>query len=154
MRYHKAVSVVGVIVLSAFAANGWAEEAAAPVAAESAPAEAAVSAAPVASVAAVPAAPTLRPIAIKFLGEIVQATKEASGNSVLTVRDRYGVTKEMTADPASVKVVRGTDPATIDDLQPGDQITVDYTYDVASGKRFVQAILVGTTSKSHSPASN
>jgi len=81
-------------------------------------------------------APVIRPIVIKFSGEIV-----TSATGMLTVRDRYGVTKEMSAD-TSAKMMRGTTAASLDDLKQGDQVSVDYTYDVATGKRHVQTVAI------------
>ena len=94
---------------------------------------------------AAPAAPTLRPIMIKFSGEVVQINKQNAGQPMLTVRDRYGVTKEMSAEAGSIKVSRGTAAAMLDDLKQGDQVSVDYTYDVATGKRHVQAVTIAET---------
>ncbi len=79
---------------------------------------------------------------IKFSGEVVQINKQNAAQPMLTVRDRYGVTKEMSAEAGSIKVSRGTAAATIDDLKQGDQVSVDYTYDVATGKRHVQAVTI------------
>lgn len=93
-------------------------------------------------------APAIRPIVIKFSGEVVQVNRQTAAQPVLTVRDRYGVTKEMTADVAGAKVMRGTTAASLDDLKPGDQISVDYTFDVATGKRSVQSITVADTGSS------
>lgn len=108
-----------------------------------APAATPAAPAPVAAVApVVPAAPTLRPIMIKFSGEVVQINKQNASEPMLTVRDRYGVTKEMSAEASSIKVSRGTAAATLDDLKQGDQVSVDYTYDVATGKRHVQAVTI------------
>ena len=107
-------------------------------------------------VASVPAAPALRPIMIKFSGEVVQINKQNTAQPMLTVRDRYGVTKEMSADAGSIKVSHGTAAATLDDVKQGDQVSVDYTYDVATGKRHVQAITIAeapaATSSAAAPA--
>lgn len=78
-----------------------------------------------------PEAPALRPIVIKFSGEVVSIGRDNPAQPVLTVRDRYGVTKEMTGEAAS-----------LEPLKPGDQVTVDYTYDVQTGKRAVQSITI------------
>lgn len=77
-----------------------------------------------------PEAPALRPIVIKFSGEVVSIGRDNPAQPVLTVRDRYGVTKEMTGEASS-----------LEPLKPGDQVTVDYTYDVQTGKRAVQSIM-------------
>ena len=91
---------------------------------------------------ATPAPPAVRPILIKFSGEVVQINRQNASAPMLTVRDRYGVTKEMMADPTTAKVMRGTTTASLEDLKQGDQVAVDYTYDVATGKRHVQMITV------------
>ena len=96
--------------------------------------------------AAVPVTPELRPIVIKFSGEVVQLNKQNATQPVLTVRDRYGVTKDMVADPSAAKVSRGSAAATLDDLKTGDQVSVEYTYDVASGKRHVQSVTIAEAS--------
>lgn len=100
-----------------------AEAPAAPVTAPAAPAAPAVKAAP--------AVPDLKPIVIKFSGEVVQVNRQDAEHPGLTVRDRYGVTKEMTAEAKAVE-----------SLKTGDQATVEYTYDVATGKRQVQTATV------------
>ena len=89
-----------------------------------------------------PAQPAIRPIVIKFSGEVVQVNRQNPGQPMLTVRDRYGVTKEMSVDPAAIKVMRGTNAAGLDDVKQGDQVAVDYTYDVATGKRNVQSVTI------------
>jgi len=83
-----------------------------------------------------------RPIVIKFSGEVAQVNRQDPKQPVLTVRDRYGVTKEMMADSASATVARGTASVPLEDVKPGDQISAEYTYDVATGKRHVQAITI------------
>lgn len=127
------VSVVGFAILSQ-PALVVGEEAAAP-AAPAAPAE-----------TKAPETPMLRPIVIKFSGEIVSVTRDTPAQPVVVIRDRYGVSKEMTADASSAKVLRGTTAATLDELKPGDSVTVDYTYDVATGKRTVQTITIAEAS--------
>ena len=134
-------------MVSVMSGPAWAEEApAAPAAttdsapapaaasdtapAPSAPAVPAAPAAPVA-VAPAPAAPDLKPIVIKFSGEVVQVNKQDAAQPVLTIRDRYGVTKEMASEASAVEA-----------LKTGDQVTVEYTYDVATGKRQVQTVSV------------
>jgi len=94
-----------------------------------------------------PAAPQApRPIVIKFSGEVVQINRQDPGQPVLTVRDRYGVTKEMMVDSASVKVARGTASVPLEDMKPGDQISAEYTYDVTTYKRSVQTITIAEAS--------
>lgn len=105
-----------------------AEAPAAPVTAPAAPA-----------VKAAPAVPDLKPIVIKFSGEVVQVNRQDAEHPGLTVRDRYGVTKEMTAEAKAVE-----------SLKTGDQATVEYTYDVATGKRQVQTATV--TQAAQAPA--
>ncbi|MBI4314059.1 MAG: hypothetical protein HY594_04505 [Candidatus Omnitrophica bacterium] len=161
-RYSGQAIVIGAVILAATCTTAVSEEAGETPAAAPAQSSSAAPNVPAAQPAApapagetpapavvVPAAPALHPIPIKFSGELMQINKEGI-QPLLTVKDRYGVTKEMAADPASIKVTRGTDPAALDDLKQGDQVTVDYTYDVASGKRFVQSIAVGTAQKTRS----
>lgn len=105
--------------------------AATPAPAAPTPAPASVSASAPAPAAPVPATPDLKPIVIKFSGEVVQVSKQDAEHPALTIRDRYGVTKEMTSDAASAE-----------SLKTGDQVTVEYTYDVATGKRQVQNVSV------------
>lgn len=92
-----------------------------------------------APVAAAPAVPDLKPIVIKFSGEIVQVNRQDAEHPALTIRDRYGVTKEMASDAKAVESVK-----------TGDQVTVEYTYDVATGKRQVQTVTV--TQAAQTPA--
>ena len=98
-------------------------------------------AAPAPSIPAATPVPALRPITIKFSGEVVSVDHKNPTSPMLTVRDRYGVTKEMSAD-TSAKMMRGTTAASLDDLKQGDQVSVDYTYDVATGKRHVQTVAI------------
>ncbi len=118
--------------------------AAAPAKAPAAKAPAKATEAPAAKAAApvapAPAVPDLKPIVIKFSGEVVQVNRQDAEHPGLTVRDRYGVTKEMTADAKAVESVK-----------TGDQITVEYTYDVATGKRQVQTVTV-TQAATQAPA--
>ena len=106
----------------------------------------AIPAAPLGSEAA-PAAPApvappaLKPITITFSGEV--ASVAASENPpMITIQDRYGVKKEI-AVPADAKVTAGTASKALADLKSGDKVTVEYTYDVATGKRTAQTINVG-----------
>ena len=103
-----------------------------------------------ASVAAAPEAapevapivpPALKPITITFSGEVTSVNAGGSPASV-TVQDRYGVKKEI-AVPAEAKVSQGSTPADLAGLKAGDKVTVEYTYDVATGKRTAQSISVG-----------
>lgn len=117
------------------ASSSSSQASAAPAKAAEAPA--AKAAAPVTPA---PAVPDLKPIVIKFSGEVVQVNRQDAEHPGLTVRDRYGVTKEMTAEAKAVESVK-----------TGDQITVEYTYDVATGKRQVQTVTV-TQAATQAPA--
>ncbi len=87
------------------------------------------------------APPALKPITITFSGEV--ASVAASENPpMITIQDRYGVKKEI-AVPADAKVTAGTASKALADLKAGDKVTVEYTYDVATGKRTAQTINVG-----------
>ncbi len=94
-------------------------------------------------------APVIRPIVIKFSGEIV-----TSATGMLTVRDRYGVTKEMLVDSSTAKVMHGTIPGAVGDLKAGDQVTVDYVYDVSTGKRNVQKVMIPEAAAGTAPAAS
>lgn len=61
---------------------------------------------------------------------------------MITVTDRYGVKKEISV-PAEAKVAAGTAAKSLADLKAGDKVTVEYTYDVATGKRAAQNISIG-----------
>lgn len=94
---------------------------------------------------AVPAAPApvappaLKPITITFSGEV--ASVDAAG-TMITIQDRYGVKKEISV-PGEAKITAGADSKTLADLKASDKVTVEYTYDVATGKRTAQTIAVG-----------
>lgn len=96
---------------------------------------------PAASPAVPPAPPALKPIVITFSGDL-SAVDAAATPSVITVQDRYGVKKEISV-PAEAKIVQGTAAKALADLKVGDKLTVEYTYDVATGKRAAQTITVG-----------
>ncbi|MBI4227658.1 MAG: hypothetical protein HY600_05270 [Candidatus Omnitrophica bacterium] len=123
-------AVMAAVVMSGGTMAWSADETAAPATAAVADSTPAAPAAPVAP----PAAPDLKPIVIKFSGEVVQVNQQDAEHPSVTVRDRYGVTKEMTAEAKAVE-----------SLKTGDQATVEYTYDVATGKRHVQAVSVTQT---------
>ena len=92
--------------------------------------------------APVPAAPpALKPIVITFSGELTGAKIDAMPASI-TVQDRYGVKKEISAS-AETKVMQGASAKTLSDLKVGDKVTVEYTYDVTTGKRAAQSITIG-----------
>jgi hypothetical protein len=106
---------------------------------------AAATAAPAASAAAVPQVtvtpPPLKPIVITFTGDLV-SLDTAAAPPMITVQDRYGVKKEISI-PAEAKISQGTQVKGLSDLKPGDKLTVEYTYEVATGKRTAQAITSG-----------
>lgn len=91
--------------------------------------------------AEVPAPPALKPITITFTGDLTALDTSATPAS-MTVQDRYGVKKEI-ACPGDCKITAGAEAKTLADLKVGDKLTVEYTYDVATGKRAAQAINVG-----------
>ena len=85
--------------------------------------------------------PALKPITITFSGEV--ATVAAAENPpMITIQDRYGVKKEISV-PAEAKITAGAVSKALADLKGGDKVTVEYTYDVATGKRTAQMITVG-----------
>ena len=87
------------------------------------------------------APPALKPITITFSGEV--ASVAATENPpMITIQDRYGVKKEI-AVPSDAKIAAGTASKALLDLKAGDKVTVEYTYDVATGKRTAQTITVG-----------
>ena len=106
----------------------------APAAPESAPTAPAAAAAPVAP-------PALKPITITFSGD-VSAVNSTDNPPMVTVQDRYGVKKEISV-PAESKIMSGTASKALADLKTGDKVTVEYTYDVATGKRTAQSITIG-----------
>ncbi len=85
--------------------------------------------------------PALKPIMITFTGSITAVEAKSTPGSV-TVKDRYGVTKEV-AVPAEAKIAQGTASKTLADLKVSDNVTIEYTYDVATGKRTAQSITLG-----------
>lgn len=90
---------------------------------------------------ATPAPPALKPIVITFGGEL--STVDAKSTpAMITVQDRYGVKKEISV-PAEAKIAQGTAAKTLAELKVGDKLTVEYTYDVATGKRTAQSITIG-----------
>ncbi len=88
---------------------------------------------------AAPAAPELRPIIIRFTGEVIKVGGEGE-QPTLTLRDRYGVTKEMIVDLKSSKFVHGEGTFSLDELEEGARVSVEYIYDVATGQRHVQTL--------------
>ncbi len=85
--------------------------------------------------------PVLKPIIITFTGELSSVDTNATPAS-MTVQDRYGVRKEI-ALPAEAKISQGSSTKAVSDLKVGDKLTVEYTYDVATGKRSAQSIIIG-----------
>ncbi|MBI1952508.1 MAG: hypothetical protein HYS41_00070 [Candidatus Omnitrophica bacterium] len=162
------VWLVGILVVSLAAGTGlYAEEhggqehggAASAPADTGAPAESGEAPAPSAPAPAAPetpapsspapAAPALKPIVITFTGSL-SSLDQASAPAMLTVEDRYGVKKEI-ACPGDCKVTQGASAKTLADLKTGDKLTVEYTYDVATGKRTAQAISVGESAPPATP---
>ena len=85
--------------------------------------------------------PALKPITITFSGDLTAVGAESTPATV-TVQDRYGVKKEINV-PAEAKITQGGAAKALSDLKAGDKLTVEYTYDVATGKRLAQSISVG-----------
>ncbi|MDO8730006.1 MAG: hypothetical protein Q7J69_02310 [Candidatus Omnitrophota bacterium] len=151
------IRLVGIFTLGLVlvAAPSFAEESATPadpagvdVGSEAAPAADPVPALPLESEAvSAPAAPApvappvLKPITITFSGEVASVAA-AENPPMITIQDRYGVKKEISV-PSEAKVTAGTASKALADLKGGDKVTVEYTYDVATGKRTAQTITVG-----------
>lgn len=116
--------------------------------------QAAVPAAPATPEATTPAPPVatppaLKPITITFTGEL--ASLDTKGPmAMVTVKDRYGVTKEISC-PGDCKITMGGMSKTLADLKVGDKATVEYTYDVATGKRTAQSITLGEAAAAPTP---
>lgn len=85
--------------------------------------------------------PALKPITITFSGDLA-AVNTTDAPPMITVQDRYGVKKEISV-PAEAKISLGGTSKAVSDLKPGDKLTVEYTYDVATGKRTAQSISLG-----------
>ena len=94
--------------------------------------------------------PALKPIVITFSGDL-SAIDAAASPASMTVQDRYGVRKEI-AVPADAKILQGTMSKAVTDLKVGDKLTVEYTYDVATGKRTAQSIAIGGEAAVSKPA--
>jgi len=60
----------------------------------------------------------------------------------IAVRDRYGEEKEIQT-PAEAAVTAGGAKKGLSDLKVGDKVTVEYEFDVATGKRTAKSITVG-----------
>ena len=85
--------------------------------------------------------PALKPITITFSGDL-SAVSSTETPPMITVQDRYGVKKEISI-PAEAKISQGSATKALSDLKTGDKLTVEYTYDVATGKRTAQSISIG-----------
>lgn len=85
--------------------------------------------------------PALKPITITFSGDL-SAVNSTETPPMITVQDRYGVKKEISV-PAEAKISQGSGSKALTDLKTGDKLTVEYTYDVATGKRTAQSISIG-----------
>lgn len=89
-----------------------------------------------------PVPPALKPIVITFSGDLASIDSTATP-AMITVKDRYGVTKEISV-PAEAKITQGMEAKTLGDLKAGEtKLTIEYTYDVGSGKRTAQSITIG-----------
>lgn len=128
---------------SAPAAEESGDEAAASVSApvESVPATPAPEVAPAAPSAPAEPPPVLKPITITFSGDASEINAGATP-AVITVQDRYGVKKQIDV-PSDAKIAQGTNAKALSDLKTGDKLTVEYTYEVATGKRTAKSITVG-----------
>ncbi len=97
-----------------------------------------------------PAPPVLKPIVITFSGDLA-AVSAAGTPPMITVQDRYGVRKEIVV-PSEAKITAGGTAKALGDLKVGDKLTVEYTYDVATGKRAAQSIAIGSAGAPSSAA--
>ena len=146
-RFGSIVGIVGMSMMvsgAALAADQTAQPAASTTDATAAATPAASPAATDANApaqAAPAAIPALKPIVITFSGELAAVDTKATPATV-TVQDRYGVRKEISL-PAEAKISQNGAAKTAADLKVGDKLTVEYTYDVASGKRTAQVITCG-----------
>lgn len=117
---------------------------------EAPPAEAPVAdAAAAAAQPVVEAAPVLKPITITFNGELMEV-KSAETPPTITVQDRYGV-KKMIEVSSDAKIAQGSNPSDLAALKMGDKLSVEYTYEVASGRRTAKMINVGETASTATP---
>lgn len=91
------------------------------------------------------APPVLKPITITFSGDL-SAVSTTDNPPMITVQDRYGVKKEISV-PGEAKVTAGSAAKTVSDLKVGDKLTVEYSYDVATGKRTAISISIGEGAK-------
>lgn len=113
----------------------------APETAPAAPETALPDVAPAAPEPAAVTPPALKPITITFSGDL-SAVSTTDTPPMITVQDRYGVKKEISV-PSETKITLGTAAKAVADLKVGDKLTVEYSYDVATGKRTAQSISIG-----------
>jgi len=92
---------------------------------------AAAPAAPVST--SVPPPPALRPIVITFSGSL-SSVDSKSTPPVVEVEDRYGVEKKIVV-PDSAQIAASGKVRPLKELKLGQGLTVEYTYDVATGTR-------------------
>lgn len=118
-----------------------APESAAPEASPAAPAAAPAAATPVAPEPAPVTPPALKPITITFSGDL-SAVSTTETPPMISVQDRYGVKKEISV-PAEAKVTQAGAAKSLSDLKVGDKLTVEYNYDVTTGKRTAQSVSIG-----------
>ena len=85
--------------------------------------------------------PALKPITITFSGDLTAIATDSTP-AMITVQDRYGVKKEISV-PSEAKIAQSGAAKVLADLKAGDKLTVEYTYDVSTGKRVAQSINVG-----------
>ncbi len=78
---------------------------------------------------------------ITFSGDLASVDANAVP-AMIVVQDRYGVKKEISV-PAEAKIASGAETKVLSDLKVGDKLTVEYTYDVATGKRTAQTVSLG-----------
>jgi len=83
----------------------------------------------------------IKPITITFSGKTVKVDSGATP-AMIQVEDRYGVKKDISVT-SEAKIMQGNAAKNLADLKDGVNVTVEYTYDVATGKRTAQTINVG-----------
>jgi hypothetical protein len=94
--------------------------------------------------------PVLKPITITFSGDLLEVNTSSTPTAI-TVQDRYGVKKQI-AIPSEAKIARGEAPVELASLKAGDKLIVEYTYEVATGKRTAKSISVGESASAADPA--
>lgn len=150
-KWNLNVLIVSLMLLPAvsFAAEHGGKEMSSTSDAPAAPESAAPEAPPAAPAAVTPvtpepapvAPPALKPITITFSGDL-SALSATETPPMISVQDRYGVKKEISV-PAEAKVTQAGSAKSLSDLKVGDKLTVEYNYDVATGKRTAQSISIG-----------